>query len=624
MIQESDSPRPGLADPERVFEKDHKLRQESSAILSEPMVVGRLLDASVERINKSNANIEKVQHQVFFYRTVQSALVELKADGLIDRHWQIYPSQYESPADKAGADYILLNRANGSLYFLDPSSNRQKTEGEVDKNVFSLRQQGVIHYEKFWYDEGGSLKSDDPRLGDDIKSFRQELKDRLQFLAQAKAEFNLLSNQFPLPSLTVKTGAETRAELESLVRWAEVQAASGTSAERALFGEMALVISRAYRHTDKVERTQTSDLFAARVEKSIQKVLLDYYIFGKDSLRNSSSHPTVTPIRSPANSIVFDGADGVVYKAGESQELFSKAWQNLINGRGLAQSLTNQQLKEWGVDISRFKGLSAENRALELSKLYSEDSEFGKRADELGRRIHADRTMIERGGSLGNSQPIFLQALRDRLSVFSQDALLGKNPNNEVKEAPPKFSEQILREIVDYTGGSPREAKDRSVITALELMIEEKRSEQAESRVAQEELRQLEALFKLYAQSEDRSATDFRQAINERLKLVAQTMPVAPQTDGELKPLRETALPALEIEPLAKEAKPEPGKFGPSSEISPLTEVTKREERHRERVRLAGAGVGKLTGFAMLFSFGYSLVDAKRALAQEPRHSRSN
>ncbi|MBX9719936.1 MAG: hypothetical protein K2X81_00950, partial [Candidatus Obscuribacterales bacterium] len=110
---------------------------------------------------------------------------ELKDTGLEAAGWKIFPTQEGSPADKAGADFLMVHQ-NGAVHFLD-----LKTESQANAARFipGIRQAGVIEVRSSDFDNLNFF----PR-----KEFlRINGQHQLVALAKSEAPFNFNSMAIP-------------------------------------------------------------------------------------------------------------------------------------------------------------------------------------------------------------------------------------------------------------------------------------------------------------------------------------------------------------------------------------------------------------------------------------------
>src|SRR5262249_12214859 len=124
---------------------------------------------------------------------------KMKAEGKIGPDWEIFPTAVHSPADKAGADFLLVNKKTGEFHILDATSNPDKLTDPTSKNVASIRQKGIIHFDRTWFDRMGGLRVDDldAAISSGASGFEKRLSQQLEELTQQASPFKLGETPFP-------------------------------------------------------------------------------------------------------------------------------------------------------------------------------------------------------------------------------------------------------------------------------------------------------------------------------------------------------------------------------------------------------------------------------------------
>lgn len=257
-------------------------------------------------------------------------LPHLKQENKISQDWQIYPSEAGSPLDRAGADYILVNSKTGDVHFLDATSNSDK------RNVFKIREEGVIHIDNEIFDVSGALKVDDfdADIASRARDFKPELERQILSLVQSPAALRLAADGPPLPSLTRTSDADATRQLNALIDWAEQKAKlTDQEADKALYRDMAATLSRARNYSNMKATEHASPTLKEQMDNAARGELLRYAVsrikngsYGK----NTQSAPAADVQLHKDGRIVLKTNEGAYHHGGALAESIEGARRLLL------------------------------------------------------------------------------------------------------------------------------------------------------------------------------------------------------------------------------------------------------------------------------------------------------
>ncbi len=411
-------------------------------------------------------------------------LAELKRQGRIGAEWQLYPSEPQSPADKVGADFLLVNTRTGEFHFIDATTRADKG------NIFSLRKGGIIVVNPELFDKLGALKVDDdrPDTAREAQKFRLDLSAQMESLTREPSRFKLGPDGCPLPGIVKTTASQTEAEIKALSDWsAEMARKSPDRREAELYKEMAGVVRNAASYMGIVQKEQHSAPFETRARQTAETEIVRYAL---SQMLRQPFEPASGPSAGSKVRLHKDGhlkletAASERFDGGDIHDILSGSWKQLLDRRKLMGSLTDAQLKSLGADTSSFKKLKGEERAAALEKAYQNQPKFRSQADRLMSELHGLRATIEAGGARGSGNAVISESIVNRLSARQEHLLLGRPDPAltpaEVKPAPTRSgvdslpldlpnATRHLKEL--HPTAVAGKSLDKGVIESMDLLI---------------------------------------------------------------------------------------------------------------------------------------------------------
>ncbi|MBX9686006.1 MAG: hypothetical protein K2X27_04840 [Candidatus Obscuribacterales bacterium] len=373
------------------------------------------------------------------YRTLSdSILPTLKREGKISADWEIFPSQAQSPGDKVGADFLLVNTKTGAFHFLDATANPNK------ENVFRLRADGVILVDNALFDQFGSLKVDNPDMtGIRATDLRDDMLRQIESLTKSKTPFRLGTDGTPMPSFSNKaTDEQGKAQIQRLTEWANAQAKS--SGNPGDFRDMADKVGRAYTHIDRAAREVKSPKMAESIREASEREIARFvYAKYKDEpYKAVDSKANNNPMRILKDGkMLMDGEGGVIHDGGKLPEHVEEARKNLVSEKALLSRLTNKELAAMGADTSSFEGLSGADRTNAIEKAVRTQPKFRSEVSKLMSVFMDNRAIIENGGAVGEGRPVIAESIIAKLKGQTKEGLLKEGPKATDKPATAASTE---------------------------------------------------------------------------------------------------------------------------------------------------------------------------------------
>ncbi len=418
-------------------------------------------------------------------------LANLKRDKRISPDWQVYPTEANSPLDRAGGDYLLVNTKTGDVHFLDATSNPQKS------NVFVLREPGVIRTDNGLFDISGALKIDDPSSAVRSRAinFVPDLEDQILAMTQRPSAFRLGADGPPLPSLTRTTDAEAATQLGRLIDWAKAKARnSADSRERSDWQDMANVVERARTYSNIKAIEVASPELAASLDSVTRGELIAYamakvkgptYAIIEDKVAKVAN---VSVIK--GRSVTLKTKDGGYYNGGILEDRVDAIRKELVNYTSLSKSLSNSQIDLLGGDSKALKGLSGADRHAAIDKQLRLNTKFQSNVKAVADVFMSQQGVIKIGGASGDSRPSIFLNIESRLRGRSEDSLLGRvqpvvpKPNSATQPVPLARMESLESGVPESTKllkewkdtPSSLDAPAPNIIEILDLIIDENNS----------------------------------------------------------------------------------------------------------------------------------------------------
>lgn len=458
--------------------------------------------AKVEEIANSERRINRNQdHQDYVQNHMRSMLNSLKAQGKIERDWEVYPTEAGSPADAIGADYVLVNRRTGEFHMLDATSNDAKFSKPLDHNVSEMREQGLIYYEKPWFDAMGKLRTDPTEpaeIRDGVAQFQRGLRDQLIGLTHSPSLLNFAEAPFP-SVLKLEDATSKQTEINNFISWLDGKAKSAPEVVDAnLFEDFSRTLKRgAGRHADKTAATQFSPELNQRVERAAEKVIVSIAVSAElgRPMESSRSGAAKSDIRhfQQENRVNLE-RDGVIYQSKDMEGVLMEARGRMLRTDQLEQSISKGQMKELR---TKYPNLTDERIVAKvisrIVNLSNEISTGGLLPD--GRRPMVDEVVNRlRGNTAGN-------LLGEEVSV-PQGPKPEKIPSS-VRARASKFAEVWKEEkLPEPTPGTKPDADYVDLV--FDALIEGKTGQERTA---------LEAMYEAYKQDDPIT----RRAIEEAL-----------------------------------------------------------------------------------------------------------
>lgn len=400
---------------------------------------------------------ERAQRNAYELLQSKHIFPELLAEKRIGPGWKIFPTMQQSPTDKAGGDYLLVNTETGAFHFLDATERADKISNPKAHNVFDLRLNGIIVVDRTLFDQSGALKidADDPRSQKALE-FKESLKTQIADLANSETPFRLGKDGTPMPSVKEVQGDDKiQAEVEKLVRWAREQERIAEPGKKALFANMAEIVSRGATHSEIKQLEVASPKFVESIRRVTENEITRY-TFAEYEAKFKKGSGYKPSSSAPADNHVYVLKDGSLRLRAENNERhiggnfgehLEKGWMALNNTKKLLGSLTDSELKKMGADVSKFKGLQGEERATAIEKAFNADSKLKTELARLRSVLSDNRGVITSGGSKGNGPAAIAENILKKLNGRSEDILLGKEeakPSAAVAAAPKETAAEKM------------------------------------------------------------------------------------------------------------------------------------------------------------------------------------
>ncbi len=399
--------------------------------------------------------------------------------------WKLFPSKPQSPADKVGADFLLVNTRTGEFHFVDATTNTDK------KNVFDLRARGVITIAdkdadpkltgNALFDQFGSLKVDDENLEkrEAAKALGERVTKQIRELIKEGTPFRLGKDGTPMPSVEVKSDEQTKAEIERLGNWAQEQGRGKDQGIARLWENMKDVVMRSFKHTEfkqaEVKSPELVQSVRRLAEQEIVKVALakakgEVYT-GPAPLREQKSD--VYTIKGDDMPLKLRTKDGL-FDGGNLREHIAQARIALLDHKKILSALSNKELQSMGVNTAPLKDadgkeIKGAERLTAMDKALKDNRYSGKLkavADKLTSILMQPevRGTIENGGRIGNGPPLIAENVIAKLRSRSSDSNLG------VAAQPPKDGQDKGERSAENDNANQQAARAVSGEAVSELM----------------------------------------------------------------------------------------------------------------------------------------------------------
>ncbi len=364
-------------------------------------------------------------------------LAQLKNGNRSYQDWELYPTEPGSPADKIGADILLVNTKTGKFFILDP------TQREVKGNVFNLRRDGVILFDNNYFDRGGALKQfdkDNPREIDSrAQEFKRTLSDQIKRLLDSASDFKL--GETPLPDIQRSTPEATQWQVTKLIEWAKTRAVQTGERGRGNFSNMADTLERGVGTFERLSQLEkASPALGATAKQVAQQEIAN---FALSKWRKSSYKEVEAKAKTKSNVYYHEASCNLMLRTKDGAELLNggnlprtvmSAYNELLGEGRLLATLSNKQLQDIGFDVSKIDKLQGQDRVSKLERLVKNDATTKRLEGDIRNNLFQAREQLE---AADKNAPI-LKNILNRLSAIDEATNLGRT----VAPPPPVADNQ--------------------------------------------------------------------------------------------------------------------------------------------------------------------------------------
>lgn len=406
-----------------IVDKQAEARREQS--LTE--IVTRMRQEK-DAINRANASYDP--RQVNVSRLLDTVL---KAQGLDKAGWEIFPTQIHSPADKVGADYLLVNTKTGEFHILDATSN-------PNKDAPLIRKEGVVSFENRWFDQSGALRVHDIP---EAREFQKKLGEQLVDLTGSKSLLRL--GVTPFPQSTDTSLGTAKSQVDSLIDWLKREAKSTDRGgyDHTLLTDYALRLENgASKFLDISFKERGDPVFDRKAKESAKSAVVDYVLEQINKTAGTNGSPESSDVYLNQGRVKLRTGQGEYIDGGEALKLIEAARAELL---GLDPSRVKSNAERAKVALANAKTDAArETATAELEKARTEEKIL-KRLDKAGLTpkrfvdlLIQYRNEITNGGQVGNGRAAIVENLVRILRARSEDLLLGRTPKQAQTSGPEK------------------------------------------------------------------------------------------------------------------------------------------------------------------------------------------
>jgi len=408
-----------------------------TATSDRPAVVSATTPDTVRQQTENFRKLEPLinrgqDHQDYVQNQLRSTLRTLQRDGQVGMEWEVYPTKAGSPADQIGSDYVLLNTKSGEFHILDATSNLEKFENPSKHNVPAIRVDGLIYYEKPWFDQMGSLRvdSEEPlHIREGVEGFQNGLVRQLTDLAHRPSLLKL--GQVEFPDIMPMDKAKAQEQVNKLVLSLRALAAKNSGNDRFLLEDFARTLEKGTStHLDKTIRTVSSPQLREKIEGTADKVLLSTAV---DRVLKRSGNQTKTTnsksdvrFHGKTNTINLED-DGVIYNSGDMADILRGSRGRMLNQAAVKNTLNKGQWRD-------------------LRTAFPSQSD-DRIADQVVSQVVGMANEVSNGGAVGTGRPLLIDEIVARMKGHPSDTLLGREPAPVEKaaqvEKPPQITEQF-------------------------------------------------------------------------------------------------------------------------------------------------------------------------------------
>ncbi|HEY9713553.1 MAG TPA: hypothetical protein V6C72_08780, partial [Chroococcales cyanobacterium] len=384
---------------------------------------------------RQRAVIQNKDGQDYVFHELRARLAQLKSKGQIDPDWEVIPTQAGSPADKIGADYLLINTRTEDVHMLDATSNSEKFDNPREHNVPVLREGGLIYFEPKWFDQLGHLKTDTDEpfeIQSGVRNFRADLNAQLRELANTESPFKL--GEMPLPQITVADPVQAKAQIDQYLDWVK------RNVDEPNVDDYIATVRKASKHLDITMRTTSEPQFNERVGRETDRAVLTWAInklMGREPVDAASKAKSDVYFHAKSGHIVMRAEDGSNVDAGPVGPILQASRSHLLSTDALEEMVKPKQLEQIRAKYPKMTDQQIRN--------------------QLANIITNGANEIASGGRLGNGRPKIIDQVVNRLQGQPEDVLMGRVVAKPAAKpvdqpaAPPAVPKNVQL-VADYVG----------------------------------------------------------------------------------------------------------------------------------------------------------------------------
>jgi hypothetical protein len=436
--------------------------------------------AVLSSLNRGDTN------QLGVYRVLERLLVE---SGYKDRGWEIFPTEQHSPADKVGADFLLINKNTGDMHLLDATGNN-------NKNAPLIRRSGVIFFDKAWFDPLGVLLPNSeiaPGRRGGRDTFEIDVRQVLHDTAGSGRRSPLNINE-PFPEFRKIGNAETLEDITTFVQHLRRKATG--SPDKVLLDDYAKTLEQgASSWQNRNVNAQRNEAFERTLNHSIQQAMLRWILEGGPRADYSARKPSRSesvqligdkhaPFDIGAKEVWFTERPGqttdpgTIVQGGKISSILEAQRLELLSLLSAPKVEVAQRNLERASEGVRERAEADLQLAQRGQKLRERIEKRGHRVEDVIRALTNWQHVIVRGGASGERDPLIIFDALGQMNKKSPDALLGIEPAPKPKraaktEAPPVIPEEFVagtREVVRELGAEHVIGKENR-LTILEDFV---------------------------------------------------------------------------------------------------------------------------------------------------------
>lgn len=395
----------------------------------------------------------------------------LEQSGYKDLGWEVFPTEQHSPADKVGADFLLINKTTGDMHLLDATTN-------PNKNAPAIRRSGVVYFDKAWFDPIGTLLppseiSAARQIG--RSTFESDVLQVLHDTAGSSSRSPLNINE-PFPEFRKIGNAETLADITTFVQHLRNKAAN--SPDKLLLEEYAKVLEQgASSWQNRNVNAQRNEAFDRTLNQSVQQAILRWILEGGPRADYSVRRPGRSepvqligdkhaPYDFTAKEVWFterpgETDPGTIVQGGKISSILEAQRLELLTLLNAPKvEAPHRSLERATSDAARERAEAELKVARRGEKLRERIEKRGGRVSDVTQALTNWQHVIVRGGATGERDPLIIFDALGEMNKRKTDALLGIEPEPKHSrpvqtEAPQVVPEEFVtatREVVRELG----------------------------------------------------------------------------------------------------------------------------------------------------------------------------